>query len=757
MGEGPLVRAAATNGGPYALSRRWVDLPLAAVLVVAFLLVGSDAGRLTTEIRVLGAVIGAGFIAVYLFWAPRDHDVVDLLVVGGLVAFSVACATSSMPRLSFDPAVTAFAYAATFYVARRAVSTDEGRQLALIVLGTLGAAIAVLYLILWGAVWLRWFAVPGAGAPPLNLIVPTAQFSQIHVGMVVGMLMPAILLLARRPVIGLVGVAGVVASSAVLVMSGSRSVWLGLAAALLAGALAARGRVWRDAGRWLAFAALSVGALAIIAAPQLIARLATISTIEQRMTVWSLAISEWLDAPLAGHGPGTFSTAFLETGYNNLYNTYIPYAHNLPIQILFETGLLGAVAAMALCAAVVTGLRHNRRAWAPMAGLAFFAAAAFTEDPNQSSATVMVLIVWTSLLMPRPVPARRHANRALRVAIASAACVLAVAVGSTLAASWWYDRARVAAIDAHRDKVVAHLQTAVMLDPSFALYQRDLGSWLASQGDLLGARDHLDRAVSLAPADPAARRALALVALQDGDVGGAYAVANDALAVARLHVENALTLAYVETQTGDPRAAERALVEVVRVAPWVIAAPEWDRLFSAALKDDLIKEASRSWVASEEASSRNARARTWLAAFSSMPLPSDASLADSAEFALFECDFGSAADIYAAMRREEATEAQALQGMAMLAHASGGVTNDRISTLLSLRGRGLALQAFGGVIGHRAVTDYTKDVHTYSRLPILPGFGPVFPTEDSGLSVWLNDPVAAAESAAPRISLAQCR
>jgi hypothetical protein len=157
--------------------------------VFTVLIGGSDAGRFVTVVRAMSATIGAVMIVVYLVRAPSRHDVVDLLVLGGLLAFLVTCVTSSMPRLSFDAATTAIAYAAAFYVARGAVADARGRQVAITVLGVAGTMISMTFLAIWAGVWFRWMSVPGAGLPPFDLQLPATPYRHYYlVGMVAALL-----------------------------------------------------------------------------------------------------------------------------------------------------------------------------------------------------------------------------------------------------------------------------------------------------------------------------------------------------------------------------------------------------------------------------------------------------------------------------------------------------------------------------------------------------------------------------------------
>ncbi|HYN63797.1 MAG TPA: O-antigen ligase family protein, partial [Candidatus Limnocylindrales bacterium] len=451
------------------------------------LLSGTEAGRLLTSVRALGAGIGAVLILAYLVKAPRHHDLVDGLVLAGLLAFLVTCITSSIPRLSFEAATSAIAYAAAFYVARGAVSDQRGRDLAVLLLGILGTILSLLFLIAWASVWIRWTSIVGGGLPPLDLTLPSAPFAPIRVAILIGLLTPATILLARRPRIWPAGVIGTAASFAVILMSGSRSVWLGvIAAAAVAVALGGGRRILRMPRPVLVgAAAVGVGFIAVVG-PQLVARLATGSTIELRVGMWSETIARWLESPLLGYGPGTFPAQFNLTDYYNTYEPWTSHPHNAVVQLLLEGGIVGVIGLGFVAAAVVAGVRRaGHLAWAPAAAIGFLAAVSLTENPTLIPYLIVLLIVWVALAVPR-VPAEQpsSADGRLRAAAVTLSAVVAGMVLAHLVASGAYEGASAAAETGNRDEVVRQLTVAATLDAAFPFYQRELGTWLLAQGDV---------------------------------------------------------------------------------------------------------------------------------------------------------------------------------------------------------------------------------------------------------------------------------
>jgi hypothetical protein len=76
--------------------------------------------------------------------------------------------------------------------------------------------------------------------------------------------------------------------------------------------------------------------------------------------------------------------------------------------------------------------------------------------------------------------------------------------------------------------------------------------------------------------------------------------------------------------------------------------------------------------------------------------------------------------------------------------------------MMSLHDRNLWKLAFGGVTGQSPFFDYFADVTMYGMAPDDHSGGLVFPSDASGLSAWLRNPVAAARVGAPGSPLAEC-
>lgn len=92
------------------------------------------------------------------------------------------------------------------------------------------------------------------------------------------------------------------------------------------------------------------------------------SEIATRVDIWKTAVAVWQSAPVAGAGLGSFPNAYAEArvpGKKFLPQSKLeppPHAHNLALQMLAETGLLGLLALLGVLSAAVTAAARLRRA-----------------------------------------------------------------------------------------------------------------------------------------------------------------------------------------------------------------------------------------------------------------------------------------------------------------------------------------------------------------------------------------------------------
>jgi putative inorganic carbon (HCO3(-)) transporter len=157
-----------------------------------------------------------------------------------------------------------------------------------------------------------------------------------------------------------------------LVATLSRGAWMGWLAGLVCFAVLAgtRGRSWQV--RVLALVAATVA----VAAAHPPARARVLSTLDpqrnlDRILLWKATLRMVADHPWTGVGFGAFVREYPNYRLSGDPNTAPPFAHNLPLSLAAETGLLGLVAFLAFLVTVLrVGLQASVRAPPPAHGLA---------------------------------------------------------------------------------------------------------------------------------------------------------------------------------------------------------------------------------------------------------------------------------------------------------------------------------------------------------------------------------------------------
>jgi O-antigen ligase len=738
----------------------------AALALVYFILIGgTEAGELSTFLRAVNAVIAG---AILLTWMSRvwrrETDAIDALVVFAVFAFALSGVFSTFPRASLEASTSALAMAAAFLLARSLVSSDQGRRIALYTLAVAGLFLSVTFAILWGLIWIRWISLTGQ-LPPLNLWLPVGAFRNWYfVTLLVAVLFPALLWLRRQHRWSNPATLGILASLAVILMSGSRTAWLAFGLAIVAKVLAGRGlSIGPRTGVLLAAAGAAV-LLAFAAGllDGLLARIGTTSTVTLRLAIWEASLDGWLGHPLVGTGSGSFGPSITLSGFFTENPNLGAHADSAPIQLLSEVGLLGVLAALLLGAAFVIGLRRTRSPdWHAYMGLAIFLLSCLTNNPTTIANITLVAIVWAALVMPRvklavpsvgALPHRRWpGSSALALGLVG---VLAAAMTSTLVAAIAYDRAARPARAGDSDAVVSHLRLATALDPGHPLPHRDLGTWLAAAGDLALAEKELRRAIDLNPADTTALRSLALVLADSGRGEEAMGFAQRAAELRPLHEENGLTLAYIAATSnpasgGDDR---RAIVEAVARLPWLSADPSWGGWLPTG-RD--LEELQREVAADNDGGTILADA--WSDAVVGEPTDVPDQSSAGAITAVIDCRLSDAQDVIGALQREW-SDIETVIARLMVTRAFGAPMQDLL-LLARYRLGHIAALAVADPEDGSPFADPAEDERQYRRTAIgpPPDLGPTFPTADGGLSAWLRDPAAAADRSAPLSGLASCR
>lgn len=747
------------------LRSRLIQRPLlAAAFLSTTLLIGTTGGDPVPGFQVAGAVIGAAFVIAWMRSIRRWSDRVDLLTTVALVLFATSALFAVFPRQAFDAAVQALVWVATFGVARRAVSDEGSRHFILVVMACIGALLAVAFLVLWGSIWLRWLGLTSwQSIPPLDLPLPSSAWAHQHdLTTLLVVLAPAIWLQRGTGIRRVIALAIIGCVGAVVVMDGSRSVWLALG---VAGLVVAAGPTWRllhNRRILLAsiagIAALAVVALALGAGEELLRRVTNVHTLSARANQWGPALGFVADRPIQGSGPGSFPFLLRLTDYFTTSEYVSRHPDNALVQLVVEGGLLGLAAAALVVTAVVRGWRkgsHESRAAA--LALVFATAVGIGTNPFEYAFLIAPILAWAAIGTPAAAPEdqRTRAERSPRwVAAASAglAALAGVAVVATLAASVLYDVGAGAtqAGDLHRARDAFEL--AAELDPSMALYRRELGVAELEVGNWDESVAELRAAAAMNPADDVARRALAEAHLRLGDLPGALSAAEKAVELDATDIANLGMLARVANMAHDPDIANDVLTKTLLHAPYLAADPAWFELVG--YRPDvpsLSNEAVTAWRAGEAPWLKGLRP-AWLVALAGEPRDSGAAreaAQDRPVMApaindLMHCE--AQAEALRSMREEEQSsraDPEYWFPRLLAEEIVEGRITDRLASLATLVHPTWQAVINDDLRPRDFFSGGRRDQYGYHRAPVLhPVWYPV-PSTWSAVASWLENPDAA--------------
>lgn len=331
------------------------------VMVALAMPVAMVVGRVAVAIA-----LGLGLLAALVAWSSQSrrpvfgrHDRTVLIGMGCLVlAWLPSVATSLKPLASLGSLLQTVSMVLIWVLASAALREDHNELAARTFLAGLCVALISALTIMILAPPLIAFRLHG-GTDPIPLFKSSAS--------VLACAIPLVLLLGWRLngwwrwcAVAVIGM-----SIVVMVKTHSRSSLAGLlAAVLLLGIMMATRHwpLWRRAA--LACAALAAAAIALHWAlasttPDTIGGYPTFAPAwlvdHHRQVIWQFALDLFRQHPWTGWGPGVISSA---PGANQLVPgfvgaEYIPsHTHNWIIQILSETGLVGAIPLVAVVMAV---------------------------------------------------------------------------------------------------------------------------------------------------------------------------------------------------------------------------------------------------------------------------------------------------------------------------------------------------------------------------------------------------------------------
>jgi tetratricopeptide (TPR) repeat protein len=547
-----------------------------------------------------------------------------------------------------------------------------------------------------------------------------------------------------------------------VVVDGSRIVWLAVAAATAVPALA-----WLARHRWsrrkLAVGAVGLGfVLAVLVVTgvgsALLERGLSAATVDWRLAMWAPLAEQWTTQPLAGSGPGSFPWILQLTGYFDT-NSWAPrHPDSVFVQTLAEGGLLGIAAVAILFATLAPAILRSRSAGARWA-LTVFAVAAIGASPTDFAFLLVLALGWTAFALPRDAAAPPDAplpNRIGRAALITAFAVVALAFGSFSVASFAYERARASVADGELDDSRGAFALARTLDPGLGLYPRQEGAVLLVQGAADLAERRLERAVGINPADDLAWRMLAMARDGQGDFEARDEALDVAIHLQRSDPTNLLLRARWAGAAGRESEAADALAEVVHAWPGVLYAPGWSVLADGAGGSPaVVANAATRWRADRPMPERRFDQGLWIATAADQPNLYDQAIAESpwsgplsrAALAAMGCD--AAADQMLAELPADAQRSTLYWELRARSSALASSPNAGDVRMLELMGGPIAESATGTTLNPLDENGLGRgDRWGYRRQSIAwPAIEITLPSPDVGRLRWMLEPSdATAES-----------
>ncbi len=329
-------------------------LALAAGFAV-FAYVGWDSALWDARLQLVLHLIGfaaAGAVAVRVV---RGLDVprtpLELPILGLLAAFALATAGAINLGMSLRAMAAITAFAAMLPVALIAIRyrpTWVGLVTSVPVL-----ALAIPTLVVLVGRRIEWVLVGAPGLPPLRLLAEGTPFGSVAV--------PPFILIPAWALAGLIEpgrprrairIGLVVVGLPLVVLSGSRSAWLAIAAGVAVGVLP---WAWshRRLIRWparvtplgIVVGAASLG-VATLAFVLVLPRLTAVTSLLYRGALWRDTLTAWGSDPLTGIGPGFMAYARQAAATDFSFPVRQPHSHNLLLGVLGDAGVIGLAAGL---------------------------------------------------------------------------------------------------------------------------------------------------------------------------------------------------------------------------------------------------------------------------------------------------------------------------------------------------------------------------------------------------------------------------
>ena len=548
--------------------------------------------QVVLHVMAVSAVLGVAIYAMRGGLLPRTR--VDVPILALLAAFALATVSAENDGLALRAMAAILATVAILPVALLALRLRPTLTALVVIVPTLvlaaGGAVAMI------GRRVEWFSAGAPGSlPPLRLAGEGTPFGSVAVpAFVILALVPLTMSISIPRLRAWMQVLLVVIGIPVVLLSGSRSAWLAIAAAAVA-FVAPFG--WRRLltvmpARWgpreLAIGVVGV-ATAAVAVALVAPRAFSITSLIYRGNLWRDTIAAWSTDPLLGIGPGTMPYARQAAAEPLTFPVQQPHSHNLLLGVLGDAGIVGLIAAVVLFAAFawIAGPWRSRTAAGRVAAsvLAGFAVGGLFEDLTfvPGFNLLVVLLAGIALVDAGAVEwtgPMRIRGTARRIALAAAGTAGVAIIGIAAmgdAAAVTYRLGTDAAGSGDWSAASRLLASSVELDPWHPAGPKALAVAADAAGDEALARSAAHRAVELYAGDGASWANLALLCQRDGDDACARTAAGRALDVATLFGREAINAAVVYEAIGEPTAADDAYRLSLLVNRLTSLATEWPR------------------------------------------------------------------------------------------------------------------------------------------------------------------------------------
>ncbi len=346
-------------------------------------------------------------------------------------------------------------------------------------------------------------------------------------------------------------------------------------------------------------ALLGVGALAVIIL--LVGTIVLVRSFSEpgrqpshRAAIYEVAIRMFLEKPLLGHGLFTFGRGLAE-GQSMPPDTAHSHAHNIPLQVAAEQGIVGLFVLAITVIVLIRAMQCNWRAAGggsrimtegAIASVTAFGVHQLTDIPAMMPAVALSGLLALALAVAplSPAPVLRWQKRASPLGIA-ALWLLLLGTGYWSAGVY---REYVAVLRdgsrSHNFRVAAErLQSVIEADPSLALYyleQGELFGLAAYGGDLQAAREGVaayDRFIAIEPSYAVAWANKAALHWQLGEREQAIEAMQRAVELAPRSWELAFNLGMYLEAAGETDSAREIYERVFfTLYPCLPTPPEWE-------------------------------------------------------------------------------------------------------------------------------------------------------------------------------------